>query len=767
LGTNSISYLQLLNLDLDLQRHDTICYQILVEILDFMFIGCEVLRDHKDHYGEKNIQGMSLFSALESTRSALQRYRHVLQRLRWFYGKQSRLLDLNSAFPEFAKDGETKPPARLQEFVKFSIYHQFAIGDSPVPFQATDWPGRDKPDEQSRAYEPDIFGWTPLHYASLGDDDQVFSVVCERIPVRYELCDNSGRTPLHYAAMYNVYRVIQLIDQRKEAVEVRARDGAFPMHCAARHGNRVRDTRMMYYALRNSKQHVTDSFGRSVLHLSVIGGNISIFNRALRDEDLDAQCSDELSRRTPLHLAIVLGHNELAMTIIREHFRFNIMTVSDMNGDTPLQSVLKGGDKKLLKVLYERVLDQTSVRTSNQDGQDFFALMLYEASRLGCDSELHTMLGFIESAKHGNVVLNACSMADRKPRDSSVLVTILKAIDAQKKRIAESIADHDIESVREPWIDKLLQAVANARTVDPSKNLAVNEAGGSSQTTSLIDAIRMGRTELVEFLSTCDEIDPNLADANGDTALSWCAMLSDSKMANLLLAKFPNIQTMTRNREGESPLIVLYTKNDTDGIRLLLGAETKDLSGYEGAMLLSQSSFRQKDDLVRLFIGSGADLWSTDDAGRRQISLLLTYKHCSLYHYIIKRGEMTNKTNALEENLALLFHFFASFQDLGKQPSKVYFEELIKRKVDPNALDRNNWTALRLARQQRNEYVVEKILKYIQEYCPTNPRPDPDPFPPSAWSLRHDNPFFLVSPHNSEEDEYAGIVTHVYKSIRL
>jgi ankyrin repeat protein len=186
--------------------------------------------------------------------------------------------------------------------------------------------------------------------------------------------------------------------------------------------------------------------------------------------------------------------------------------------------------------------------------------------------------------------------------------------------------------------------------------------------------------------------------------------------------------------------------------------------------LLSQSSLRQRDDLVRLLIGSGADLWSTDDAGRRHISLLLTCKHCSLYHYIIKTGETTNKTNALEENLALLFHFFASFQDLGKQPSeKFYFKALIKRKVDPNALDRNNWTALRLARQQGNEYVVEKLLKYIQEYRPTNPGPDPDPdpFSPSAWSLRHDNPFFLVSPHKSGEDECAGIVTYVYKIIRL
>jgi ankyrin repeat protein len=237
------------------------------------------------------------------------------------------------------------PSKRLCQLLKFSPLHKFSSlsrGATDIGIQAV------KLHEKVFAAKPDIFGWYPIHYVTLEDSDEQFSLILRWTQdtglLHYQLQDRSGRTPLHYAAMHKPEKIPKLLECLGSheigltAGNVEARNGALPFHCAARHGQLESLELLKEYSSLDN----LDAFDRSALHLAVLSCDRKVVNYLNDADKLPKQTKEELLRRTPLHFALALNQNDIARALLsREKHSLNVLTISDGQGDTPIKLALR------------------------------------------------------------------------------------------------------------------------------------------------------------------------------------------------------------------------------------------------------------------------------------------------------------------------------------------------------------------------------------------------------------------------------------------
>ena len=143
------------------------------------------------------------------------------------------------------------------------------------------------------ARSPDIFGWTPLHYAALLEDWEfqrwIFKPFQDEKRLRlHHLHDNMERTPIHVAATAGNRWALRSIllclgeEEKKNALDAIGLDQTTPLHLATRMGLLDRIREILDGGSRHTLTH-RDLWGREAIHLAASYGHDEIATLLLQE----------------------------------------------------------------------------------------------------------------------------------------------------------------------------------------------------------------------------------------------------------------------------------------------------------------------------------------------------------------------------------------------------------------------------------------------------------------------------------------------------
>ncbi|MCY4200242.1 MAG: ankyrin repeat domain-containing protein [Gammaproteobacteria bacterium] len=156
--------------------------------------------------------------------------------------------------------------------------------------------------------EKDVYGNTPLHWATLRGDDAAIAKLLIEAGSDTETQDSRGSTPLHWAVSDGNLSIARLLIEAGADVNRQRTDGAAPLHLA-------------------------------VLHVEMA--------RALIDDGANIELRDSRGN-TPLHWAAYYGGMDTAKLLIDEGANLN---AKHNNGNTPLDFAEQQGHEDIAKLL--------------------------------------------------------------------------------------------------------------------------------------------------------------------------------------------------------------------------------------------------------------------------------------------------------------------------------------------------------------------------------------------------------------------------------
>ena len=215
-------------------------------------------------------------------------------------------------------------------------------------------------------------GWTCWHYASVFGGEESLTFI-RRLSPDHRIAhqpDIWGWTPLHYACRRgNVELSKRLLSFDVRSINARGIDGVSPMHCAAKSGNieiaklLTKSANMPRYIMEsNSLRGLTstrniqpsrDFLGRHPVHWAAQEGHLGIVQLLMRDVDLE-----DYHGLTALHLAIMHNHTKLAQWLI-QNVQVETLIHRDLGSRSPLYLAMRHdeGRRDIIRMIIERGAD--------------------------------------------------------------------------------------------------------------------------------------------------------------------------------------------------------------------------------------------------------------------------------------------------------------------------------------------------------------------------------------------------------------------------
>jgi ankyrin repeat protein len=439
--------------------------------------------------------------------------------------------------------------------------------------------------------EKDIYGWTPLHYASAWGMQVVNELLQDKVRSDVNARDIIEWTPLHYASERNNASVIRTILRRGAKVNVRGIDGITPLHCAAKSGAQEA-IRLLVEA--GAEINVLDESGHTPLHLAAYSGNGIVVDYLWEDTNKKLR---DLNGRTPLHLAAAAGNVEALNTLVRKIATKNSdMNARDRNGRTPLHLAAMAGHNAIAELLLATdVVDgnsrdsdgRTPLHLASAEGHHGMAtILLYIESvdRNPRDSSKYTPLHLAAvEGRHAIVTLFLDTEGvEKNPRDSFKQTPLhLAAAEGHEEIVVllldtESVAQSPRDYYRRTPLDlaiaKRHEQIISLfrRTKDLDRNSRNPNRG-----MPLHSAVAAGDKELVTFLLATEGVDQNLRDANKWTPLHVAAAVGKYAIAEILLAT-EGVDRNPRDSNRWTPVHVAAAAGQDAIVELLLATNGVD-----------------------------------------------------------------------------------------------------------------------------------------------------------------------------------------------
>jgi len=149
--------------------------------------------------------------------------------------------------------------------------------------------------------------------------------------------------------------------------------------------------------------------------------------------------------------------------------------------------------------------------------------------------------------------------------------------------------------------------------------LTVSSLGAASQDTRLLDAAKSPNRAQVDTL-LAEQVDPNVPQADGATALHWAAYWNDEAMANSLISGGAIVNVV--NDFGVTPLWLACLNGNSTMVKNLLDAGAEPNAALpSGETLLMTAARSGSAEAVRLLVAHGANL-DAQEHSRSQTALM-------------------------------------------------------------------------------------------------------------------------------------------------
>ncbi|XP_076335183.1 transient receptor potential cation channel A1 [Tachypleus tridentatus] len=161
--------------------------------------------------------------------------------------------------------------------------------------------------------ERDIYGCTPMHYASRkGHLKTIRSLL--QLGAVVNLKNNDNQSPLHFAARYGRYNTVRhLLESNRGTLIINEMDGEgkTPLHIASENGH----TRVVYLLLVKGALLHRDHKGRTPMHYAAMNGHTQTIEQLL---SFHSHLLDQMDRdgNTALHLAVMNNKPESAKLLL-------------------------------------------------------------------------------------------------------------------------------------------------------------------------------------------------------------------------------------------------------------------------------------------------------------------------------------------------------------------------------------------------------------------------------------------------------------------
>ena len=219
--------------------------------------------------------------------------------------------------------------------------------------------------------------------------------------------------------------------------------------------------------------------------------------------------------------------------------------------------------------------------------------------------------------------------------------------------------------------------------------------------TALMLASQNGHHQIVELLLK-EHADINQQNENGVTALMVASLIGHHQVVKLLLKVHSDINT--QNENGWTALMVASFNGHHQVVELLLKEHADiNIQNKNGETALMLASENDNQQVVELLLKEHADINQQDENGWTALMIASQNGHHQVVELLLKEHADINTQEEGDEWTALMI--------ASQNGHFQVVELLLKEHADINTQNKNGWTALMIASHNGHHQVVELLLK--------------------------------------------------------
>ncbi|XP_061164475.1 uncharacterized protein LOC133173510 [Saccostrea echinata] len=456
--------------------------------------------------------------------------------------------------------------------------------------------------------------------------------------------DVKGWTALHSACMGGNEEILSFLITQGMDINELTKDSKNALHIACRYGNYA----MCKYLVQNYENllHGTDKYGYSVLHSAVLGGDVDIV-KMLIDNGANFRSLTNKGE-TVLHVCALDGKIQVCRYLI-ENFP-DLLKAKDQNGFTVLHSVCKGGNLEMISLLITKGLN---ILESTNNGQNVLEIACLRGKYDACKYllEHHQQLLNVTDRKsllHSTVVAGNVNIVELLVKkgigigslNSSEETVLHVCCRKGKIKMIKYLVNNysNLLALKDPHGWTALHTACkhgNLKVVSflISKGTNINSLTKSGQTVLHIACLN-GKFDVCKYLIDNHPQLLNVKDECGNTVLHDAAFGGKDKFVKLFIDKGMNVKTPRNNGETVLHLCCRGGKLDTCKYLLSKYSFLQEITDNEGCTVLHSACKSENVEMIPYLIAKGLDIKALTKNGANVLHIACLHSNYGIFEYL-------------------------------------------------------------------------------------------------------------------------------------